>query len=128
MDVILGILGTMVGAFVLFLITRFFFFRMVPNKGWIWTGLVLVLVVITFYTSKFIAPSINLPFFVTFWYVLTILGMLPKPLAEDPNIKKWIHRGIASALIGGVIGWSFYAEVCEVRGGKNICKPIINVK
>jgi len=128
MDIVIGVVATIIGAFILFNISRFFFFRCIPNNGWMWVGLVLLLVILNFFIYKLIVPGVNLPFFTTLWFMLVTNGMVPKELTEEPTIKKWVRRGLIAMLIGMAIGWSLHSETCQISGGKTTCTPIFQIK
>jgi len=111
MEFILGAAKVLVGAFILFTITKVSYAPLRKKSGWIWVALVAVLAILNMLVHHLIGSTINPPFYTAVFFAITLAGLTPR---ESPTVATWYRRAIYGVVVGTLIGWGFYVEVVPV--------------
>jgi hypothetical protein len=107
-NLLIGIIEVLVGAFALFTIARIAYPRIGGHSKWGWVIFVGGLAVLNMLIHRVIGSSINPPFNTAVLFGVTIFGLAPRNQAEE---ALWFKRAIYAIAFGTILGWASYAEI-----------------
>ena len=121
MDLVWATAKVLIGAFVLFTVSRMAYGKLVPHAGWGWVALLGALAIGNMLMHRWIGSTVNPPFFTALLFGMSLVGISPQPSPDAGQVSptsRWFRRGIAAVAIGTALGWLSYAEVVTVASNK----------
>ena len=112
MDLLLGAIKVLAGAFVLFAVARTTYGSIGQRSGWGWVALVGALAVANMAAHRLLGSTINPPFFTAVLFGISLAGLTPQ---DSLTVTTWYKRAIYSVIVGTVIGWFTYMEFVPAR-------------
>jgi hypothetical protein len=114
MDFGTALLEVLVGAFVMFTVSRATYGRWVPGRGWRWVLFVGALALGNMLLHRWLGSTINPPFFTAVLFAVTLVGLVQEQSVVEGEISAkspWLRRGLFALVIGTALGWVSYVEV-----------------
>lgn len=105
-----------VGAFVLFVIARIAYDRLVPRAGWLWLVIVAGLALTNMLVHRWFGSTINPPSYTSVLFAMTLIGLAPDDTViegETSPGSRWFRRGAIAVAVGTFLGWLSFASVVQ---------------